>query len=310
MDRLRGLAAHLRTHLRGQDAVLDRVCPALARGQMGLGDPSRPRGSFLFVGPTGTGKTELAQLFTDYLFGFGHLISFDLSEYQNKSSVERLLGAGPSDPGLLGRALSAHPGGTLLFDEMEKAHPDFLDLFLQMIWHGRVTLATGETRSLTSHYLVFTSNIGAAEAMRMEHSTPAAVENAVLRRVEQSLRPELVGRFDEKVVFRRLSYEVQREICEHLVTREVGRLKNLGFDLEVSREALEFLVREGHHPHLGARPMRRAVEQNLQDAVVRSLFATGLGRGAVRLDARAHRLEIRSSGNADLIASFSVPERR
>lgn len=281
MDRLRGLAAHLRTHLRGQDAVLDRVCPALARGEMGLADPSRPRGSFLFVGPTGTGKTELAQLFTDYLFGFDHLISFDLSEYQNKSSVERLLGAGPSDPGLLGRALSAHPGGTLLFDEMEKAHPDFLDLFLQMIWHGRVTLATGETRSLTSYYLVFTSNIGAAEAMRMEHSTPASVENAVLRRVEQILRPELVGRFDERLVFRRLSYEVQREICEHLVTREIGRLKNLGFDLEVSREALEFLVREGHHPYLGARPMRRTVERHLQDAVITELFAKGCARGRV-----------------------------
>jgi len=279
MDRLRGLAAHLRTHLRGQDPVLDRIGPALSRGEMGLGDPSRPRGSYLFVGPTGTGKTELAQLFTDYLFGPGHLAAFDLSEYQNKSSVERLLGADRSDPGLLGRALATHATGTLLFDEIEKAHPDFLDLFLQMVWHGRVTLATGETRSLTPYYLVFTSNIGAAEAMRMEHSTPAAVESAVLRRVEQALRPELVGRFDEKLVFRRLSYEVQREICEYLIAREVERLKNLGFDLEVSREALEFLVREGHHPHLGARPMRRAVEQNLQDAVVRCLFANGTASG-------------------------------
>lgn len=295
MDRLRGLAAHLRLHLRGQDAVLDRICPALARGEMDLGDPSRPRGSFLFVGPTGTGKTELAQLFTNYLFGPEHLVSFDLSEYQNKSSVERLLGADRSDPGLLGRALATHKGGTLLFDEIEKAHADFLDLFLQMVWHGRITFATGATISLTPYYLVFTSNIGAAEAMRMEHSTPAGVESAVLRRVEQTLRPELVGRFDEKLVFRRLSYEVQREICEHLVAREIRRLKNLGFDLQVSREALEFLVREGHHPHLGARPMRRAVEQHLQDAVVRAMFATGIGHGFVSLDGSRQRLAIHAS---------------
>lgn len=301
LNRLRGLAAHLRTHLRGQDAVLDRVCSALARGEMGLGDPARPRGSFLFIGPTGTGKTELAQLFTDYLFGPGHLVSFDLSEYQNKSAVERLLGADRSDPGLLGRALAAHPTGTLLFDEMEKAHPDFLDLFLQMLWHGRITLSTGETKSLTGHYLVATTNIGAAEAMHMEHSTSVAVEAAVLRRVEQTLRPELIGRFDEKLVFRRLSYEVQREICDHLVTRELERLRRLGFDLEISLEALDFLVREGHHPHLGARPMRRVVERHIQDAVTAALFAKGFASGKLIPDQRGTGLVLLSlchqSGN-------------
>lgn len=262
---------------------------------MGLGDPSRPRGAFLFVGPTGTGKSELARLFTDFLFGPGHLVSFDLSEYQNKSGVERLLGSDCSDPGLLGRALAAHPSGTLLFDELEKAHPDFLDLFLQMIWHGRVTLATGATVRLTSHYLVFTSNLGALEATRMEHSPPAAVESAILRRLEQSLRPELVGRFDERLVFHRLSYEVQREICEHLVDCELLRLRQLGFDVTVSREALEFLVREGHHPHLGARPMRQAVERHLQTAVLSSLFARGFARGRIVLAANEDSIECEST---------------
>lgn len=289
---LRGLDAHLRTRIRGQDHLLPRVAAALVRGEMGLAASDRPRGSFLFVGPTGTGKTELALCFSQYLFGAGAVHRFDLSEYQNQSSVEKLIGATPSDPGLLGRALAESSRGTLLFDELEKAHPLVLHLFLQMLDAARITLATGDVKCLAGYYLVFTSNIGAAEAMRMERSTPASIESAVLRRVGQTLRPELVGRIDEKLVFARLSPDIQREVCALLVGREVERLRGHGFDLEVSRDALEFLLREGFDPHLGARPLRRAVESHLQDAVVRDLFATGSGRGQVLADEGARRLVI------------------
>jgi ATP-dependent Clp protease ATP-binding subunit ClpB len=180
----------------------------------------------------------------------------------------------------------------LLFDELEKAHPLVLDLFLQMLWHGRITVATGEKFHLGNHYVVFTSNIGSAEAMRMERSSFASVEHAVLRRVEQTLRPELVGRIEEKIVFARLTSDVQREICALEVAKETARLRGLGFDLEVTREALEFLVREGYDPRLGARPMRRAVERHLQDSVVRSLFAIGCGQGKVVPDHESRRLVI------------------
>ncbi len=286
----------MRARIRGQDHLLPRVAGALSRGELGLAPRSRPRGSFLFIGPTGTGKTELALCFSDYLFGPGAVCRFDMSEYQSTSSVERLLGVDTTDPGLLGRALGRLPHGTLLFDEMEKAHPRVLDLFLQMLDAGRIMLATGETKSLVDFYVVFTSNLGAAEAMRMEYSSWASIESAVLRRVAQELRPELVGRIDEKLVFARLSPSVQREICALEVAKETARLRGLGFDLEVTREALEFLVRAGYNPHLGARPMRHVVERYLQDAVVQNLFATGVGRGKVASDSEQYRLVISMLG--------------
>ena len=278
---LRGLEPHLRLQILGQERVVARAASALVRAELDLTPPNRPRGSFLLVGPTGTGKTELTLSFTRYLLGPDRVHRFDLSEYQNQSSVEKLLGADRSDPGLLGRALAASPRGTLLFDEMEKAHPLVLDLFLQMLDAARITVATGETHNLAEWYVVFTSNIGSAEAMRMERSGPASIEAAVLRRVTQTLRPELVGRIEEKLVFSRLSPEVQREICALLVARETARLRALGHDLEITRDALEFLVREGYDPYLGARPMRRAVERHLQEAVVRCLLAAGCARGEI-----------------------------
>lgn len=278
LDHLRGLLPHLREQIRGQDEVLGRIASVLQRAECGMADPGRPKGIFLFVGPTGVGKTETAGVFTRYLFDAAP-VCFDLSEYQLQHSVDKLIGADPTDPGSLGRALEGVTRGTLLFDEVEKAHPLFLGLFLQILEGARITLATGATLDLHNFYVVFTSNIGAGEAMRMTHSSPASVERAVLARIEQTLRPELVGRIDHKLVFHRLGYEVQRDIGERLVLREVTRLRSLGFDLEVSREALEFLVREGHHPHLGARPMRKAIEHHVQDAVVRELFRTGSANG-------------------------------
>jgi len=293
IEHVRGLEAHLRSRIRGQDQALPRIAAAFCRGELGLASPDRPRGSFLFVGPTGTGKTETAACATEFVFGPGHLVTFDMSEYQDKSAVNKLLGSARDDPGLLGRALASSPCGTLLFDELEKAHALVLDVLLQILWHGRITVATGEQFHLANYYVVFTSNIGSAEAMRMERSSFATVVHAVLRRVGQTLRPELVGRIDEKIVFARLTSDVQREICAMEIAKEAARLRGLGFDLEVSREALEFLVREGFDPHLGARPMRRAVEQHLQDAVVRGLFATGIGRGTIFPDTKVRRLEIR-----------------
>lgn len=281
LARLRGMEAHLRRTIRGQDHILPRVASVFVRGELGLAEPTRPRGSLLLCGPTGTGKTEAVTCATNYAFGPGHLACFDMSEYQDRSAVNKLLGEDRSDAGLLGRALAAIPSGTLLFDEIEKAHSLVLDLFLQMLWHARITVATGQTFDLSNHYVAFTSNLGGAEAMRMEQSKLASIEQAVLRRVGGSFRPELVGRIDEKLVFARLSPEVQREICGLVVTAETARLRGLGYDLKVSREALDFLVREGHDPLLGARPMRRAVEGHLQRAVVASLMTAGTACGRV-----------------------------
>jgi ATP-dependent Clp protease ATP-binding subunit ClpB len=265
LERLRNLEPHLKSNVKGQDHVLPRLCSVLQRGELGLAHPSRPKGSFLFVGPTGVGKTELTVAFTDYLFGEEFLHRFDMSEFQNQSSVGLLLGASGSETGMLGRALAKHDRGTLLFDEMEKAHPLVLDLFLQILDTGRTTLSNGETKNLNGYYIVFTSNIGAGDAMRMENSAFATIERTVLRRVDQTLRPELVARISEKLVFNRLSYVVQREICELMVRRESNRLNALGFEVTIDATTIEILVREGYHRTLGARPMRTMVDRFLQE---------------------------------------------
>jgi ATP-dependent Clp protease ATP-binding subunit ClpA len=269
LAKLRHLERHLQANIKGQDHVLPRICSVLQRGELNLAHPDRPKGSLLFVGPTGVGKTEVTTCFTDYLFGDGYLHRFDMSEFQNQSSVGLLLGASSSEIGMLGRALDKHGRGTLLFDEMEKAHPLVLDLFLQILDVGRITLANGETRNLNSYYVVFTSNIGAGEAMRMESSAFATIERTVLRRVDQVVRPELVARINEKLVFNRLPYAIQREICKLMIGREVERLNRLRHNLVVEPEIVEQLVRDGFHRTLGARPMRNTVDRFLQEIAVK-----------------------------------------
>jgi len=272
LSKLRNLESHLKSNIKGQDHVLPRICSVLQRGELSLAHPNRPKGSLLFVGPTGVGKTEITIAFTEYLCGSDHLHRFDMSEFQNQSSVGLLLGNSSTDTGMLGRALDKNTRGTLLFDEMEKAHPLVLDLFLQILDAGRITLANGETRNLNNYYIVFTSNIGAGEAMRMESSAFATIERTVLRRVDQVLRPELVARISEKLVFNRLPYAIQREICELMIGREIERLKALGHNLNIEADMVETLVREGFHRTLGARPMRNTVDRYLQQQVSQKLL--------------------------------------
>ena len=205
-ERLAGLRAHREANIRGQRQVMERVASVLTRGELGLAHPGRPKGSFLFVGPTGVGKTELTNVFTGHLFNGTKPLRFDMSEYQNQSSVEKLIGQDADEIGLLGRALAGISQGTLLFDEIEKAHPLVLDLFLQMLDDASITFATGERKNLGQFYIVFPSNIGSGEVMRMTSAPMATVERTVLSRVGQQLRPELVGRITEKLVFGRLDF--------------------------------------------------------------------------------------------------------
>ncbi|WP_161554688.1 AAA family ATPase [Ereboglobus luteus] len=271
-EQLRNLGAHLHKHIKGQAHVIGRVESVLRRGELGLAHPGRPKGSFLFVGPTGVGKTEITNAFTGYLFAGAKPIRFDMSEYQNQSSVEKLIGEKVGDIGLLGRALAKADCGTLLFDEVEKAHPLVLDLFLQILDDASITLATGERKNLSQFYVVFTSNIGASEAMRMQSAPFASIERTVMARVGQQLRPELVGRMTEKIVFARLGFDVQREICETMIAAELARLQKLGHELKVTLDDIEAILREGVHKTLGARPMRGAVERFLQEKITSNLL--------------------------------------
>ncbi len=292
-DRLRGLRAHLDRHIRGQAEALELVCSVLTRGELGFANPRRPKGSFLFIGPTGVGKTETTNVFTRYLFD-AFPLRFDMSEYQLQKSVERLIGEHRRDRGLLGAAVHGHRRGTLLFDELEKAHPLVLDLFLQVLEDGRITLATGEVVDLTGFYVVFTSNIGSREVMGMASPPFSSVKRTVLSRATQQLRPELFGRITEKVVFARLDYATQRTVCEQMIAAECGRLRALGHEIEIASDAIEFLVREGYHKTLGARPMRGAVERYLQDAVAAQVLLGRTGSGHVVVHAERDRLVLSS----------------
>lgn len=294
-SRLQGLERHLRQHLRGQDQVIPRAAAIFHRGELGLVRRDRPRGVFLAVGPTGTGKTELVLLCARHLFGESGVHRFDLSEFQRADAVERLLGADAGDPGALGRTVGEGRPVMLLFDELEKAHPKVFDLFIQMLDPGHVTLATGRRIDLRDCYVAFTSNLGATEAARMTRSSFASVEQAILRRLGDSLRPEFLARIPEKFVFAPLSPAVQREIGELHVSNEVARLRGHGFDLEVTREALEFLLRQGFDPRLGARPLRQTIERQLQDLVVGRLFSSGHDGGRVELDTASGRLVLESN---------------
>lgn len=289
---LAALESHLRSRLLGQDHLLARAAALFQRGELGLATSGRPRGSCLLVGPTGTGKTELVLLSSDYLFGPENCCRFDLSEYARPDAVARFLGADRADPGDFGRALRGRTQGILLFDELEKAHPSLWDIFLQLLDPGHVTLATGERISVAAFYLAFTSNLGGAEAMRMEQSGFTSVERTILRKLTQVLRPELVERIEEKLVFARLTPEVQREVCALRVADETARLHDLGHDVRVSREALEFLVREGFDPQVGARRLRNIIERHLRDAVVRGLLTHGAACGEVKPEEFAPRLVI------------------
>jgi len=279
--KLSGLEAHLRSRIRGQDHVLPRVVSLLKRGQLGLTKSTRPRGSFLFLGPTGVGKTETTVAFTDFLFGEGKLFRFDMSEYQTQESLGILLGAKLGERGTLAMAYDRSRIGTLLFDEIEKAHARILDIFLQILDAARVTMANGETLDLSGFYIVFTTNIGGADLLNLQHSAFATMERHVLARAQQAMRPEIFARITEKLVFNRLSYDNQLEIAQLLLNGELRFLSEKGHKLEAGKAVLPFVVNRGFHPKLGARPMRDAVEKLIGDAVTLDLLNGGAGCGQI-----------------------------
>lgn len=299
------LEARMRERIRGQDHALPRVVSLLQRGELGLTKPDRPRGSFLFLGPTGVGKTETALAFTDYLFGKGRLFRFDMSEYQTRDSLGILLGGKLGERGTLAMSYDKAQSGTLLFDEIEKAHVRVLDIFLQILDAARVTMANGETLDLSGFYVVFTSNVGGADLLNLQHSAFATMERHVLARAQQTLRPELFARVTEKLVFNRLSYDCQLEIAQLLLDHELNFLRGKGHDLRADSIVLPFIVHRGFHPKLGARPMRDAVEKLVGDAVAIDLLTGGTGCGRLFVDEAGNCLAI-----AALVGAESPGENR
>ena len=292
IETLAGLEPHLSSKIKGQSHVIPRVCSVLERGQLGLQPSGKPLGSFLFLGPTGVGKTELTLEFSRYLFGDDSMFRFDMSEFLHLDAVKLFMGDETGRPGRLGTILSKHKQGVLLFDEIEKANRLIWDLFLQMLDAARITLADHRTYDLSGFYIVCTSNIGSQQLLRLTRLPFATLERAVISELHSSFRPELVGRFDEKIVFRSLSPDVQREIGQLAITEELDRFRQSGFALSLSESALEFLVRRGTHKTLGARPMKRTVQKFIGDAIRDALKSGGASSGTLAVSSDGDCLRV------------------
>ena len=293
VENLTGLEPHLFSKIKGQGHVIPRVCSVLERGQFGLQPTGKPLGSFLFLGPTGVGKTQLTLEFSRYLFGEGSVFRFDMSEFLHLDNVKLFMGDETGSPGRLGRVLSEYRQGVLLFDEIEKAHHLIWDLFLQMLDTARITLTDHRAYDLSGFYIVCTSNIGSRQLLRPTRLPFTTLERAVISELHKFFRPELIGRFDEKVVFKPISPDIQREIARLAIVEELARLRERGFDLTISDEAFEFLVRRGIHKALGARPMKKIVQKFIGDAVRHALKSGSKHSGALIVSPLADHLTIK-----------------
>lgn len=267
---LRALSAGLATDVRGQDHVLKPVCRVLLRGELELTNPNRPRGSFLFVGPTGVGKTEMT-LAMGRRLKIGEPFRVDMSEFQNQESVGELLGFNGSKSRFEVMEAQLGPRGIVLFDEIEKAHPLVLDLMLQILDAARVTVAGGKVISFAGYYVVMTSNIGAAEAMRMKHTNDAMFQKAIIERVRQKVRPEFFNRFTLKMAFRALEWDVQCEIATALVKSVCYRLSQKGYNVSLDDKAVRRIIELGIDREQGARPLRNVAEDLIEFAVANAL---------------------------------------
>lgn len=302
IKQLRNLAAHLSADVRGQEHVVAPVCRVLFRGQVGITNPSRPKGSFLFVGPTGVGKTELTLSIARHL-NMGEPFRIDMSEFQSQSSVAELLGLNGNRSRFEVMEERLPGDGVLLFDEIEKAHPLVLDLLLQILDAARVTVGGGRVLSFARYYIMLTSNIGAAEAMRMKHSNDTMFQKAIIERVRRVMRPELFNRITLKLAFRSLEWDVQVEIAKALVEAVCFRLKRVGYAVTVDEAGLRRIVERGIDRELGARPLRNVAEDLIEYAVARAIVEGVNPNGLLTARAEADDLEFAAPAQLAALSS-------
>ena len=299
-DKLLSMEQVLKQRVVGQDEALSAIANAVRRARAGLADERRPNGSFLFLGPTGVGKTELTKALAEFLFDSEDaLVRIDMSEFMEKHSVARLIGAPPGyvgyeEGGYLTEAVRRRPYSVILLDEVEKAHADVFNVLLQVLEDGRLTDGHGRTVDFRNTVVVMTSNLGShiiQELAGEEHY--GQMKAAVMNAVADHFRPEFINRIDEVVVFHPLAEEQIRAITRIQVERLAERLRQQGMDLEVSDEALAYLGKAGFDPVYGARPLKRAIQHELENLLAQALLEGQFASGdTVRVDATNDGLEI------------------
>ena len=298
-----GVRGFFEARVMGQPEAIDSVTDVVTLVKAGLTDPGKPFGVFLFVGPTGVGKTELARALAEYLFGEAkRLIRFDMSEFATYDAYERLIGRG-MQPGLLTAAVRERPFSVVLLDEIEKAHANVFDLCLQLFDAGRLTDSLGRTADFRRTIVIMTSNVGS----RMQNEAPlgfggegkgAPNQDTILRELSRFFRPEFLNRLDRVVIFRPLAIETAEKIARREVAKVVERsgIARRALVVDVDPAALALLLKEGYSPHFGARPLKRTVERMVLLPVARTIAAGGVPPGTLlRLVARGDRIEVEAA---------------
>ena len=280
----------------GQDEAVKRVAETILRSRAGLSDPNRPYGSFLFLGPTGVGKTELTKALAQFLFDTEDaLVRIDMSEFMEKHSVARLIGAPPGyvgyeEGGYLTEAVRRHPYSVILLDEVEKAHPDVFNVLLQVLDDGRMTDGQGRTVDFKNTVIVMTSNLGSSEIQEMIGESRESVKNAVMTEVREHFRPEFINRIDVIVIFNSLGSEAIRRIAAIQLKSLQARVAAQDVTLEVTDEAMAELAEVGFDPHYGARPLKRAIQDHIENRLAMVMLEGSAGPGdTIRVGAKDGR---------------------
>jgi ATP-dependent Clp protease ATP-binding subunit ClpB len=296
-DKLLHIEEKLHERVVGQDEAIVAVADAIRRSRAGLADPNRPYGSFMFLGPTGVGKTELCKALANFLFDTeDSMIRIDMSEFMEKHSVARLIGAPPGyvgydEGGYLTEAVRRKPYSVILLDEVEKAHHDVFNVLLQVLDDGRMTDGQGRTVDFKNTVIIMTSNLGSHMIQTMDGDDPSLVKLAVMGEVRNHFRPEFINRIDEIVVFHALDQRQIGTIARIQLRQLEGRLARMDMRLEVSDEAVAKIVEAGFDPVYGARPLKRAIQHQVENPLAKMILAGEFGiNDTIRLDVNAGTL--------------------
>jgi len=304
MQKLLQMEARLHDRVIGQEEAIKAVSNAVRRGRAGLSDPNRPVGSFIFLGPTGVGKTELARALAEFLFDDEQaMIRLDMSEYMEKHTVSRLVGAPPGyvgydEGGQLTEAVRRRPYSVVLFDEIEKAHPDVFNVLLQILEDGRLTDGQGRTVDFKNTIIVMTSNLGSLLVQEYA-GDEERMRRSVMESLREAFRPEFLNRVDDVIIFQSLTQQQLRRIVEIQLRGLRRRLADRNLDLQVTESALDLLAREGYDPVYGARPLKRAIQRLLQDPLAMRILEGEFQDGdAINVDASDAELTITGRGSS------------